>query len=208
MKKIALIALISLSFFQAPMAKSNLIELSTQELPTLVLPTRELGIKDIGKLGRHQKLQLLDRFDKILNSMASNIDCLLTRNGLIKTLIVTFPFISLYAYLFPPEPVADLLGRILNYGIDSTADVGARVIERMLYKTDNFEAIVTAIGELEGKYNLSKQIGQEEAFWQMLYEKPLASLTLLFSSTADKLWNNGLPFISIILANKFFNVQR
>lgn len=162
---------------------------------------------NVNNLTVEQKQTMLSRFNNGLEYFSDNLDNMLTRKGLFKTFIVAIPFISLYVYLFPPEPAAELLGRMLNYGIDSTTDFGSKVVSRMLDKTDNLETLVTALGEFEGRYGLAKEIGQKEAFWDMLYEKPLSSLTLLVSSTADKIWNSGLPFISVILANKYFNVQ-
>jgi hypothetical protein len=163
---------------------------------------------DVKSLSDTEKWDLLEKFDRGLNKLSSKLDGMLSKKGALKTLIVTFPFISLYAYLFPPEPIMDILGRIINHGIDSASEAGAHLALKMFNNTDNLEVLVTSLGEIEAKYNLSKQIGEKEAFWEMLLEKPLGSLTLMASSLSEKVWNNGLPFLSVIAANKLFNVQR
>lgn len=162
---------------------------------------------DIRTLSVKEKNLLLDRFNAGLEKLSKNLDSMLTRNGMVKTLIVTIPFLTLYAYLFPPEPVGELLGRIFNYSVSSVSRVGINLFKTATENTQDLEVLISALGEFEGKYQLSKQIGSTEAFWSMLYEKPLSSLSLLLSSATDKIWNAGIPFLSVILANKLLKVQ-
>jgi len=166
-----------------------------------------LSLADVDKMSPIDKHVLMNKVEKSANAIVDGFDSFLSRKGAIRATLVGLPTIMLYCYLFPPEPVGELLGKIFNYGIDSVANVGSRVISKTFSNSDNLSVLVSSIGELEGKYHLSKELGHTQAMWDMLYEKPLATISLMASSASDKIWNSGLPFLSVILANKLFNVR-
>ena len=139
-----------------------------------------------------------EKVKTLFNWTSNQLDTILTKKGVIKTLLILGPLFTTYCYFFPPEIIATIITKFTGAATKGASDIANATINGLKNNKDEIKSlakeIMKEVGEMQTTANLNQEIGQMQATWNALYENPLATTSLLAFKGIEKLWFAGIPF--------------
>jgi len=114
---------------------------------------------------------------QVFNTVNNSLDYMLTTKGALKTTIVLAPFLTLYCHYFNIDPIQGIINKIIQ-----------------------------KVGSAQELYNIQREIGKSQAFWESTLKQPLEHVYIISQKLLDKTINVGLPVITGLLIKKRFNL--
>jgi len=106
----------------------------------------------------------------VFKALDKTLDYLLSTKGAVKTLVMMTPVIAYYCKYH---------------------DIN--ILEAVVYKAIKF------IGSVEAKYAFEKEVGEVEAYIEIVQEQPGDSLLVLLKKIGETFINKGIPFLGGLL---------
>ncbi len=153
-------------------------------------------------------LKLSEKVNSAFNFIANRIDTILTKKGVIKTLIILGPLFTLYCYFFSPEPVMALINKIISSAAYGASKIASYTVDGFTENQADIDIAINKIsdeyGMIEGRRIVMTEIGQMHGLFQSIWEYPFSTIALLANKGTNMVLGNGVPFIAALLANNLW----
>ncbi len=165
---------------------ADVVEKLTEQLSKLGEVIQQDDSIAQSQLSRKQKVYnklvfVASKVKNTFNWVVDHIDGILSKKGVIKTLLILGPLFTLYCVFFPPEPVKFLIAKIFSWSTQGAVEIGTSAGK----------------GMVEGAL-----IGVKENWWQVLEISLLTSVGATAIMMPVTIIKVAIPAITTILLKR------